>query len=695
MDVLSILRPYLKPLMVILLTLTLTLDGAGEVLVQGEEPVVTVVSVDSQSFPEITATLRVRNEGAPGLASLTAADFEILEGLDLDQARITNVEAMATDSFSLALVIDLSTPRETLPPVQDAYQEFIDTLGPGYKISLYSLYDQVTPLQTFTTDRELLKEKINTLSVEGDYTAFNEVIANAVSALDKQKAQAKAVIVTTNFGDNISKISAVAAIKKAQAANTPIHTIGYGNIVRTAQLQEMSQETGGQSIIVQSPDDILAGLQKVILPIQQDYQVTFISSLAADNAEHNFTVWLPSRDQEVSTEGTLRAVPSEVKFELSGLEPQQVVTDTQTITVKPLTPAPIESLEYWLDGELLRRVEPPPYDYTLDSTNLSPGSHTLEIRVTDEAGNEARLEHKFTSPDPVNITPRAAMGSGDKADEIVLEAGVEPETAIRTVTFWVDDQPLGTLTEPPYRLAVARDTFSDGEQVIRVVARDELGRTVENDVQFVLVPVEAPSSALMPLAVWSYWLARIGLLLLGLLLIAALGILITIWQRRKIEVHYQVGIRNMGNTQSRYELWAQTAFSDLQFRFTGKNLESLSIIESVVKPGLSLPTPRVDTSKTYTQTRIRTTSFVPPNDQIAIDLAVFPTKLHLLQEQVCTFSIVSKTVEREDAPEEYKGEVEFKRLSWTERYVWPILLFTFLTVLIALFIYYLLFITGL
>ncbi|MEM7032477.1 MAG: VWA domain-containing protein [Chloroflexota bacterium] len=680
------------------------------------KPQIKIDDVHDDQFPEVTVELTVTNPNGLPADGLALDEFTVLEEGQLDGATLIRREKLADPPARLMLIIDRSTPVTLFPRVRTVISAFITDLSNNYEVALFSLNERGALIQDFTDKKDELLAQMNDLQAQGNWTAFNDAIVEALAAFDKDTSSKNAIIIVTNFGDNFSNASALFAANAAKAQAIPIHTIGYSNLIREKQLTAISDETGGQVFIVKEPEDILPKLQALVVSQQQRYRLTFSSTLTADNRAHNFTVELnqkptesnsnPSRnplEDSPAANGTFQATSQAVNITLSGLADGQVVTDTLRFDIVPDTNAPLAEIQYWLDGVPISSptttCEQKPCQASLNPETWAPGNHTLTIKVKDTAGNEDEVSLDITVPQPLEVN---LVSENKQADEglIIVGATVEPANRIDSVSLFVNGTPEVKATAPPYRLEIQADGSQDEDFTIEARVRDDFGRTVEKEVQIqarsILVTATPTATPTRSVSVPWQTLARLGLLLLGLLLILGLMFLILTWQLHRVQVWYQIGLHNLGNVASKYDVWAQSTYTDLDFYIGGQQLEKRSMIENwnLTRSQLKRDSRKQTDStragnETYEQTRMRTTHSLRPDERTFLSLAVYPSKAHLYQGQTCTFTVYSEAVEPADAPIEHKGQVDFRPLSLAERWLIPIITFAIATMLIVLLIAFL------
>jgi VWFA-related protein len=256
--------PKIIAVMLLLLALASGLVVTGA-MAQSGELFVTITQVDSQAFPQVTAYIAASDQNGAPLTGLTEADLAVFEeGLETPST-LTAVESVDSLDLTLALVLDVSMPDEPLAEVKEAALALLDALGPGDSVALLILYDEIKALHDFSNDTEELQAAVKSLKGEGNYTTLYQVAFEAAAMTTKFPAGRKAVIILTNFRDNIGARSAESAIEYARVVGAPLYTIGFGPEFQSDPFQDMVKLTGGQSLCLSSPDEMPDTLQKLAL----------------------------------------------------------------------------------------------------------------------------------------------------------------------------------------------------------------------------------------------------------------------------------------------------------------------------------------------------------------------------------------------------------------------------------------------
>ena len=142
-----------------------------------------VIRVDSQL---VTLNISVIDRGTNrGLLGLGQSDFKLFE--DGQEQRIVQFESSAAP-FDLILLIDLSgSTKEVVKLIRAAAVRFVEAARPADRIGVITFAGEATVVSPLTADRELLRQRIETIdTARGDTKlydatnfAMNEVLKNS------------------------------------------------------------------------------------------------------------------------------------------------------------------------------------------------------------------------------------------------------------------------------------------------------------------------------------------------------------------------------------------------------------------------------------------------------------------------------------------------------------------------------------
>ena len=550
---------------------------------QTETLVVGISTIDSQSFPKVTATVNVADSAGNSIPGLGAGDFRLLEdGVPVPPSAyiLTSAEG---EPVSLVLALDASVQWPSFRQVQSAAKALIDSLGPKDEVAILVFAETVEVAQPYTANKAALKSSIDSLVATGLVTALNDAALKAVNVASTAPTSNRAVVIVTNSGDASGNSSASAAVSQAAAAHLPIFTFGYGSTAATTALESIAEATGGAAYelpdaaaLAQSLPTVEDGLRSVT------YTISFQSGLPADNRTHTLAIEASHAGVSGQGNGSFIAVSHAVSVKVPGIDDGQSVVGKVYLVAEVESAYPVAAVEYLLNGQSIASVTSAPYSFEWDSTTVNPGTYQLTVRATDSAGNQGEKDINVVVSLPFSVQISASSNRLQVGDRLTIDARVDTPAQVAQVDLLVDDQVVATDTSAPFHFQLDTKVFAAGEHTVAVRAVDALGRSARSD-----LPVRL-TEAVLPIVIrWVF----VGLILIAILVTFIVGIGLArsaaLAQEKRLFRSVRVELTNQGNARSRYELRADDPISALSFDFSlnGTPLEQRQTVESVAGSG--------------------------------------------------------------------------------------------------------------
>lgn len=171
-----------------------------------------------------TASVRVNDLNNRAVSGLRPADFELLE--DNVRREIVSVDP-ATAPFNLVLLLDVSGSVDTYVNfIRKAARSFVGTVNQGDRISIVTFNDDVKVLSGFTTDKQLLSERLDTFDAGGSTAYYDALAYTLADTLRPLKGERTAIVVLTDGDDNRSFLpfdSLLSSIQESGALIYPLY----------------------------------------------------------------------------------------------------------------------------------------------------------------------------------------------------------------------------------------------------------------------------------------------------------------------------------------------------------------------------------------------------------------------------------------------------------------------------------------
>lgn len=146
-----------------------------------------VIRVDSQL---VTLNISVIDRGTNrGLMDLSQSDFKLFE--DGQEQRIVQFESSSAP-FDMVLLIDLSgSTREVVKLIRAAALRFVDAARPADRIAVIVFAGEAKIISELTADRELLRQRIETIDTARGDTKLYDATNFAMSEVLKQSKKSR------------------------------------------------------------------------------------------------------------------------------------------------------------------------------------------------------------------------------------------------------------------------------------------------------------------------------------------------------------------------------------------------------------------------------------------------------------------------------------------------------------------------
>jgi VWFA-related protein len=256
-----------------------------------------VIRVDSQL---VTLNISVIDRGTNrGLMGLGQNDFKLFE--DGQEQRILQFESSSAP-FDLILLIDLSgSTREVVKLIRAAAVRFIEAARPADRIGIITFAGEPAVVSTLTADRELLRQRIETIdTARGDtklYDATNFAMEQVVK--ESQKSRRTAIVLMsdgldgtipgvsgqqgsrTSYKDTLRNIQEFDGVLYTLWLNTeyeamsPLDTQPEAFDAGHDRMKEMADAGGGVFYPVERLTDLAGAYEQVVADLGTMYSLAY------------------------------------------------------------------------------------------------------------------------------------------------------------------------------------------------------------------------------------------------------------------------------------------------------------------------------------------------------------------------------------------------------------------------------------
>jgi VWFA-related protein len=272
-----------------------------------KEPTLHSLSSPGQFVSKLSAQLlrfnaSVTDRNGRAIGGMKESDFTVYEnGVE---RRVTNV-VPTSEPFNLVLLLDVSgSVEERIDFIRKAARDFLKTASPQDNISIISFRDDIQVISDFSTDRQMLSQKLEDIDAGGAtalYDALGYVLANTVKRL---RGQRTAIVVLSDGDDNKSFLpfpAILEALMESGALVYPLYVpsglIPEASVpkpeitidpLRTRYLtlttraheegQKLAEASGGVYYPIHRLEDLQRAYDDVVVQLRTAYTITYASN---------------------------------------------------------------------------------------------------------------------------------------------------------------------------------------------------------------------------------------------------------------------------------------------------------------------------------------------------------------------------------------------------------------------------------
>jgi chitodextrinase len=163
------------------------------------------------------------------------------------------------------------------------------------------------------------------------------------------------------------------------------------------------------------------------------------------------------------------------------------VSGTIAVTATATDNVAVSNVVFTVDGVQPGTIDAnAPYGFSLDTTGLNNGSHTIRATATDTSNNIAYNEVTFTVDNqapPVDVTPPMVALTSPASGSTVsgtttVSANASDDVAVLSVKFYAGSNQIGSeVTTAPYNASWNTNNVVNGPIQLSAIARDAAGNT--------------------------------------------------------------------------------------------------------------------------------------------------------------------------------------------------------------------------
>lgn len=263
----------------------------GDEITEGD-----VIRVESQL---VMLNINVIDRGTNrGLAGLGQPDFKLFE--DGDEQRIVQFESSSAP-FDLILLIDLSgSTREVVKLIRAAAVRFVEAARPADRIGVITFAGEPAVVSTLTADREVLRQRIETIdTARGDTKLYDATNFAMAQLLNEKKSRRSAIVLMSDgldgtipgiSGQHGSNVSYQETIRNIQEFDGVLYTLWLNTEYEAMspldtqpeafdaghdRMKEMADAGGGVFYEVEKLTDLAGAYEQVVVDLGTMYSLAY------------------------------------------------------------------------------------------------------------------------------------------------------------------------------------------------------------------------------------------------------------------------------------------------------------------------------------------------------------------------------------------------------------------------------------
>jgi VWFA-related protein len=242
-----------------------------------------------QTFSSRTLGVRVDvmvSDGRVPVAGLRAADFELRDnGVPQSLELIDTSEPI---NAVLALDVSSSTDGRRQADLRRASEALLAGLTRGDRAALITFSQAVAPRLPLTTDLQAVRASLASITPFGETNVMDGVFV-ALMTTQAQPGRSLVVVCTDGY-DTSSWLSSHEVIEAAKRSNAVVYAVSAADAGASAELKDVSDATGGQTMKVASGGDLAGAFRRILGDFRSRYVLAFTPTGVEPGGQHRLDV---------------------------------------------------------------------------------------------------------------------------------------------------------------------------------------------------------------------------------------------------------------------------------------------------------------------------------------------------------------------------------------------------------------------
>jgi VWFA-related protein len=247
--------------------------------------------------------VNVTDTNGRALSGLKKSDFSVFE--NGQEREVTDVEP-TNAPFNLVLLLDVSgSVEEHINFIRKAARNFINTVSPRDRIAIISFRDDIQVISDFTTDHNLLNERLKDIDAGGATALYDALAYTLVEQLKPLRGERTAVVIMSDGDDNKSFVpfgAVLDAVIESGALIYPLYVpselVRESSVpvpektidpLRTRYLtlttraeeegKKLAAASGGVYYPITRLDELQRAYDDIVAQLRMSYRVTYASNI--------------------------------------------------------------------------------------------------------------------------------------------------------------------------------------------------------------------------------------------------------------------------------------------------------------------------------------------------------------------------------------------------------------------------------
>ncbi|MHC1627222.1 MAG: Ig-like domain-containing protein [Candidatus Nezhaarchaeales archaeon] len=412
--------------------------------------------IEIEKTPDITMTLVIS-----GIQLEIPLEEDIFNEADIQLSTSSTLIEVATASYSLDQGLTVVIGGCDVDEGQQRLSKIISYIKEWLNITTIELVSEQHVHETHIYKFDVNLSEDNALKLLRQAlvsTQYSDIINNI---LNRREAKISTIAFITSkhfipwYGETVIEQKVILKIKIANffSIHESLHTLDFSYIFKVNEMKPFT------TIIVKLP------LESKIKSVMCNG--SYMHSI--DEEDKEITITYNSEAPTPSIKFTYQFTPQEVGIVFTKPE-STIVPRTFTVEVVITSTSKVQSVAFFLDGNLIVNKSSPPWKAVFENSPV--GVHEVKVIVKTEVGlaSSSMQIEVIGPPNTIIISP-----SNNSVISGVVTITVNIQGQANRVDFYIDGNLIASKTSPPWQVTLDTSLESEGEHTITIKAYNDYG----------------------------------------------------------------------------------------------------------------------------------------------------------------------------------------------------------------------------